>query len=65
MEIRRGKPTRELRQIGNLTEGAKRSNPQRRRVYDINGIAPCMYDYSGGGNLVPLLLLEYGQPIKF
>ena len=53
-----------LLQIGNLTEGAKRKNPQRRRVYDPRGIAPCMCDFSGGGNLVPLMLLRYGT-IKF
>ena len=34
MKIKRGQPLGEIRQIGNLTEGAKRANPQRRRLYD-------------------------------
>ena len=29
-------------QIGNWTQGAKRDNPQRGRVYDPSGIAPTL-----------------------
>ena len=59
MKIKRGQPLGEIRQIGNLTEGAKRANPQRRRLYDPDGIAPTMYNYGAGGNLVPLVMIEY------
>lgn len=44
-------------QIGNLTEHANRDNPQRNRLYDIWGIAPCVH-CMGGGNLEPLILLK-------
>lgn len=44
-----------LKQVANLTQGARRNNPQRNRVYDIMGIAPCIYSY-GGGNLEPLII---------
>ena len=37
-----------VRQVANLTKGAKRENPNRNRVYDTDGIAPCVVDYSGG-----------------
>lgn len=37
-----------VRQVANLTRGAKRENPNRNRVYDAGGIAPCIVDYSGG-----------------
>ena len=46
-------------QIGNLTDGAGRNNPQRRRLYSPYGIAPTVYGYQGGGNLQPLVLIEY------
>lgn len=42
-------------QIGNTTEGAKRENPQRGRVYSMDGIAPTIYT-CGGGNLGPQIL---------
>ena len=35
----------------NLTVGAKRDNPNRNRVYDTSGIAPCVVNYSGGGGI--------------
>ena len=35
-------------QVANLTRGTKRENPNRNRVYDAGGIAPCIVDYSGG-----------------
>lgn len=43
-------------QIANLTQDAARDNPQRRRVYSTNGLSPTIYDYSGGGNLQPLII---------
>ena len=48
--------TDKIIQVGNWTQGAKRENPQRGRVYDPSGIAPsltCM----GGGNLQPLIIV--------
>lgn len=42
-------------QIANLTE-AKRSNPQRRRVYWHKGISPCLNGIGRGGNLEPMFL---------
>lgn len=45
-------------QIANLTAGAKRANPQRRRVYSVYGIAPTIYSYNGG-NLEPLVPIIY------
>lgn len=45
-------------QIGNLTD-AGRDNPQRRRLYSPSGIAPSVYCYNGGGNLQPLVFLEF------
>ena len=45
-------------QIANLTIGAKRANPQRRRVYSPKGIAPTVYCY-GGGNQEPLVPVCY------
>lgn len=46
-------------QIANLTIGAKRVNPNRRRVYSTQGIAPTVTDYSAGGNLQPLVPIHY------
>jgi len=48
-------------QIANLTKGAKRDNPNRNRLYDTEGIAPCVTDYSGGGNLQPLIIVTNGE----
>lgn len=39
----------EVRQIGNLTENAKRNNPNRRRVCDNSGLAPTLTSGMGGG----------------
>ena len=33
--------------------------PTKGVVYDRTTIAPCLCDYSGGGNLVPTVLLAY------
>lgn len=48
-----------IMQIGNLTIGATRKNPNRNRVYGTGGIAPCIVDYSGGGNLQPIVPVVY------
>lgn len=45
-------------QICNLTLNAKRDNPQRNRVYSIDGIAPTL-SCMGGGNLEPLVPIAY------
>ena len=46
-----------LKQIANLTQNAKRDNPQRNRVYDPYGLAPCL-NCCGGGNREPLIVVE-------
>lgn len=43
-------------QVGNWTQGAKRDNPQRGRIYDPRGIAPAL-TCMGGGNLQPFVIL--------
>lgn len=49
----------EVMQIGNLTEGAARDNPSRRRVYDTNGLSPTLQSAMGeGGNLQPFVVTE-------
>lgn len=46
-----------IRQIGNLSKNGKK-NPQSMRVYDQRGIAPTLSNYSGGGGLVPLIVID-------
>lgn len=49
----------EVKQIGNLTENATRNNPNRRRVYDVNGLSPTLTSAMGeGGNLQPFVVTE-------
>ena len=36
-----------IKQIGNFVQ-TKRKNPNRGRVYDASGIAPCVCAYTGG-----------------
>jgi DNA (cytosine-5)-methyltransferase 1 len=38
-----------IRQIGNCMPGTKRNNPNQGRIYDINGISPCLGKMEGGG----------------
>ena len=33
------------------------TNPQRGSVFSSRGIAPCMMDFSGGGNLAPTIIV--------
>lgn len=48
----------EVRQIANLTENAKRNNPNRNRVYDNSGLAPTLTSGMGeGGNLQPFTIV--------
>lgn len=47
--------TDKIIQVGNWTQGAKRENPQRGRVYDPSGIAPSL-TYMGG-NLQPFIIV--------
>lgn len=48
----------EVKQIGNLTDNAKRDNPSRRRVYDSNGLSPTLQSCMGeGGNLQPFTIV--------
>ena len=35
------------------------TDPNRNRVYDTSGIAPCVVNYSGGGNLQPIVSIAY------
>lgn len=39
----------EVRQIGNCMASANRDNPNQGRVYDQNGLCPCLTNMSGGG----------------
>lgn len=46
-------------QLGNLTDGAKRDNPNRRRVYSIDGLCPTLTQAMGaGGNLQPFIIIK-------
>ncbi len=48
----------DVKQVGNLTE-TERNNPNRRRVYDPNGICPTLMACMGmGGNLQPFVIVE-------
>ena len=38
-----------IKQIGNRMPTKKRDNPNQGRVYDINGLSPCLNQGSGGG----------------
>lgn len=49
--------TDKIIQVGNWTQGAKRENPQRGRVYDPSGIAPSLTCMVGGGNLQPFIIV--------
>ena len=46
-----------IQQIGNLTEGASRDNPQRGRVYSPEGLAPALNTMQGG-NLQPFVAIS-------
>lgn len=43
-------------QIGNCRPTKNRANPNQGRIYDINGIAPCL-NTKGGGNLEPHIIV--------
>ena len=45
----------EIRQIGNFYARPSRQNPQAGRVYDANGISPCL-DSARGGNRQPFIV---------
>lgn len=49
-------------QIGNIIDDTNIGfkNPQRGRVYSIEGIAPTVCNYSGGGGLQPKIIV-YGE----
>ena len=55
--------TNRVIQIANLTQGAKRDNLQRNRVYGTKGVAPSIYCY-GGGNLEPLIVTDMEEEKK-
>jgi len=57
-------PTDRILYIGNARKPTKRERPQAARVYMLNGISPTIGARSGG-NLMPMILVEYGDPIKF
>ncbi len=43
--------------LGNVCPTKTRDNPNQGRVYDINGLAPCV-NTAGGGNLEPMIVVE-------
>ena len=47
--------TDKVMQIGNCRPTKNRKNPNQGRIYDINGIAPCL-NTKGGGNLEPHII---------
>lgn len=50
-------------QIGNIVDDTNIGfkNPQRGRVYSIEGLAPTIYNFSGGGDLQPKIVVEDGR----
>lgn len=50
-------------QIGNIVDDTNIGfkNPQRCRVYSIEGLAPTMQNWSGGGGLQPKIVVEDGR----
>lgn len=50
-------------QIGNIVDDTNIGfkNPQRGRVYSIEGLAPTMQNWSGGGGLQPKIVVEDGR----
>lgn len=55
----------EVKQIGNLTEGAARDNPNRRRVYNADGLSPTLTSAMGeGGNLQPFVVIRENVGVK-
>ena len=50
-------------QIGNIVDDTNIGfkNPQRGRVYSIDGLAPTMQNWSGGGGLQPKIVVEDGR----
>lgn len=51
-----GTNSNQLKQVGRYT-AAPRENPQRFRVYDVDGLAPCL-NCMGGGGLEPYILCK-------
>ena len=49
----------EVKQIGNVMPTKKRENPNQGRVYDCKELAPCIVDYSAGGNRQPMIVGEH------
>jgi DNA (cytosine-5)-methyltransferase 1 len=49
-----------VKQIGNVMPTATRDNPNQGRVYDIDGIAPCLNKMDGGGR-EPLIKIRRGS----
>ena len=47
-----------INQLGNYIVTKNRNNPQRGRVYDLYALAPAVYNYSGGGNLQPTIIVR-------
>lgn len=47
-------------QIGNIVDDTNTGfkNPQRGRVYNIDGLAPTICNFSGGGGLQPKIVVE-------
>ena len=51
-----------VKQIGNCRPTKTRANPNQGRVYDVNGISPCLHTM-GGGNLEPHIIEKSAEEI--
>ena len=56
----------EVIQIGNIVDVTKIGfkNPQRGRVYSLEGIAPCLYCFEGGGLEPKIVVYESERDIR-
>lgn len=49
-----------VKQVGNIVKTGNFQNPQRGRIYSINGLSPCL-NTCGGGNLEPKVIVNSVQ----
>ena len=56
----------EVIQICNVMENGKRKNPNQGRVYDQNGLSPCLTDMQGGGRQPMIIIggMQKNQAVK-
>lgn len=55
----------QIRQIGNVSPGTNRDNPNQGRVYDISGLCPTLSGMTGGGRQPHIVEVEPLQNYKF